>query len=272
MQEDWIAGERCHAGAAGGVFQFLRSSPHGAHCTVDMSACDWIGPAPLAAMAAFIHRESLAERTISFAAPEAEGPGNYLSRMGVPELLADWGISHALPPVRKDTSLSDTVLVELSPFTCVEDLDRLALILRNQDVAEDLRRCLTETFFETAENVSLHARTGMGFMAAQVTHQGKWLSLAVADAGRGVLETLRSRGADSDREALRLALNGTSELDDPGHGQGLRRVCELMATHHGWGTLLSGNALMTARGGSLHPWVGRASYSGTIFEATLPVG
>lgn len=271
MELDWVADEGCSASAAGQVHQFLKASSDDTRCHVDLTNCRWIGVGVLTALTAFIYGQVASGRKIDVSVEGADA-STYMSRMGLPALLESWDVPHPFRSVRKDVSLNEEVLVELAAFSQREDLEGLARMLRNRGIPDEVRRPLTEMLFETGNNVREHARVEQGFLAAQVTHDGKRLTLAVADAGIGFLETLKHRGAATDRDALKMALNGMSEHDQAGRGQGLLAVRAGLDALGGWGTMVSGMEVVSMHHTKLNPWTTRQlPFAGTIFEANLPI-
>lgn len=91
----------------------------------------------------------------------------------------------------------------------------------------------------------------------------------VADAGVGVLATLRPRGATTDAEAVDMALVGTSELG-PERGRGLPSLVEALAGTGGTGSLWSGSARVRLDGH--RPAVAAPSLQGTLVSFTVSSG
>ncbi|MCC3265896.1 hypothetical protein [Arthrobacter gengyunqii] len=187
-------------------------------------------------------------------------------------MLSALDVDHALTPVNADPSLNEIALVELSQFSSSGDIDSLVSIVFNNEIPAELKSVICRALIETGNNVPEHARVEHGYMAAQVNPSVGTLRIAVADSGVGLLTTLAPRGATSDREALQMAISGTSEKDSLGAGRGLSGTSQALKAHRGVGMLLSGTTSMTMTQARDAPWQHREGFQGTVFGAQLALG
>lgn len=267
---DWVASSDLRRGHTVEIPSFLHQSDSPSQCLIDLSLLPWVGPATLAGLAAFVDRQARIGREIRFLRPNDAAVCNYLSRMGLPRVLDLLNVDHLLPSVNNDESLNEVVLVELNQFTSSEEVAQLVEIVHNNDLPDNLKSVVCRALLETGNNVPDHARVQYGYMAAQVTKGA--LNIAVADSGVGLLETLTGQGARSERQALTMAVSGSSESTASSAGRGLSSTREALKTHHGTGMLLSGSASLTISGLHDTTWSHRSSFEGTVFSAQLPLG
>jgi hypothetical protein len=269
---DWIAQPGFRFGDATQVPLYLQPSGDSQMCLADLSLAEWVGPATLVSLAAFLDRQSISEgRDVKVIAPEDEDLSRYISRMGFARLLDEMGIGHNFGTVRANSDLNAKSLVEVSRFSSVGEVEELISILTYRDVPTTLRDIMCEMLSEMAINVPQHARVKHGFMAAQVVDKGRTLKLSVADSGVGLFATLRPQGAESGRHAIRMALEGATETRRAGGGRGVKSMAAAIAEARGRAFLLSGEDMMTITSTGTAPWLHLRSFPGTIFDASLPI-
>jgi anti-sigma regulatory factor (Ser/Thr protein kinase) len=270
--QDWIAQACLNHGDATQVPAHLVPSRDPAFCTADLALATWVGPANLVSLASFLDQQkNVVGRDVRVIAPRDADLARYISRMGFLRLLDELGIEHDFPSVRADSALNATALVEVSRFSSVPDVEQLIEILSYRDLPDELREVMCDVVSEMALNVPQHAQVNHGFVAAQVVDNGRTLKMSVADGGVGMLATLRSSGASSEREALLLALQGVSESHRESGGRGIRSVANAIEEHGGRAHLLSGAAMVTIRASGRFPWIYRTGFQGTVFDASLPL-
>ncbi len=158
--------------------------------------------------------------------------------MHLGRVLDVMGAEHDLPRVRERDLAGD--LLEVRELRTAQDARSLAQVVHGKTVSrdEDVAEALWEAITELGANVQDHARRPggpetPGFCAAQSIPATGEVRFAVADSGRGLLATLASRGAHDDRDAIVLALSGTSRLDQPDRGRGLPNTLELVTEFGG---------------------------------------
>lgn len=268
---DWVTDASLREGGAAEIPSHLAPAASDATCSADLSRARWVGPATLVGLAAFLDRETRNGRSAVVVKPEDLGLARYLSRMGVGRLLDEMEIDHDFPDVRADASLNGTSLVELRRFRDEGEVAQMIEILTHRDLPNELRDVMCTLLSEMGNNVPQHAQVQHGFIAAQVVNYGTILRLAVADTGVGMLATLRPK-ATTDRDALRLALSGTSEYPDPGRGRGIPAMRSAVGEYGGQAVLLSGQSMVrvTPRGDAYWTYPD-SSYPGTVFDAELPL-
>jgi hypothetical protein len=241
-------------------------------CFADLSQSQWVGPATLVALAAFLERQlTLEGRDVKVLAPTDENLSRYISRMGFGRLLNEMGVSHNFGSVRANRDLNAKSLVEVSRFSKVSDVEELIEILTYRELPPPLLDVMCEVLSEMGNNVPQHARVRHGYMAAQVTENGTALKLSVADGGVGILATLSEQGAQSGRQAIQLALAGVSETKRAGGGRGIRSMAESIKGSRGRAFLLSGQDMMTVTTTGHSPWLHQLGFPGTVFDAALPL-
>jgi signal transduction histidine kinase len=224
----------------------------------------------MASLAAFVDSRSAAGIPVKFIPPEDRDVRYYLSRMGMGKVLDASGVSHELPSVNANLALSQRALVEVEAFSSEDDVAALVSIVNYQSVAAELQRAVSRALLEAGCNVPEHARVHRGFMAAQVINNQ--LRLSVADAGVGILSTLQDSGATNEKQALLLAVTGTSEFDGEDRGRGLKSIHESIGAHGGRGALISGQSIVSMSPNRLFAWTGNSgSYAGTILDVVLPI-
>lgn len=226
----------------------------------------------MASLAAFVDAKTSAGLHVTFTPPANRDVRYYLARMGMSAFLDSVGVEHALPAVNANMALTERALVEVQSFSSEEDVAALVSIVSYQSIAKDLQRSVSQALLEAGCNVPEHARVACGYMAAQVLNGGTILRLAVADAGVGIFSTLRGAGAQTEKEALMMAVTGTSETGLEERGRGLTSIHESIKRHGGRGSLISGQSLIHMNPKNLHPWTGNSgAYVGTILDVLLPI-
>jgi hypothetical protein len=217
---------------------------------------------------------------------EVRGPSNlnaarYLARMELPEFLAQQcGVEdHGLPNVQH-WELEAATLCELRRFesgTLVGDLEEI-LLIRLDGVAGDVVAEIVGALYEISDNLSFHAQTDSGIVAAQVYDRGSpqaRVDLAIGDVGIGIARSLEGGDHDpsTDLEAITLALTEfVSGTGDPTRGLGLPSVVENVRSVGGTTTIRTGRGIRV-----LHPRaeatdrVG-ARIPGTVVSVSIPCG
>ncbi|QHC61726.1 hypothetical protein GSU69_02785 [Rathayibacter festucae] len=235
---------------------------------IDLSYLRFAEPSGLVLICSEAERLA-AQGHVDFTSPRNSEVANYLARMRLHEVLNELGISHGLPRVRENgVGLG---LLEIRRFSSTDAASKLAehvhanLVSQNGDIAA----AVYVGICEAGENVFRHSESSRGYAVAQTTHQGRSLRFAVADAGVGVLATLRNRGAETDSDALELAMQeGISSYDDAGSGYGLSNLAGSLAKVRGGLTLLSGGASRRHVGSQIHRGASMASIPGAILEGS----
>lgn len=267
---DWVAHEHLTMGDATQIPLFLEESTRKL-CIADLTKASWVGPATLVALAAHLDRNMRESREACVLAPADHGLANYISRMGFGKLLSKMKIEHNLPTVSSDLALNAKSLVEISRFSSEAEVSDLIEILTYRRLDPDILEAMCEILSEMGNNVPQHSRVEYGFMGAQVVNNGHLLRVSVADGGVGLRATLSKRGAETDRQALSLALNGQSEIDAPGRGRGFLAMQAAVRKHGGYAHLLSGKSRAVISPSSVTYWTYQNSYMGTVFDAALPI-
>jgi hypothetical protein len=239
---DFVVSGPCGEAA---LLRHVRRSARPDVVRIDLAALSFCEPLGLVAIAAFADgaREHADVRVV---APRDASVARYLSRMRLDQALDDLGVRHDLPAVREHSH--DDVLLELAAFTSAADVDQLAGIVHRavEPAAPEAASALHDCVVETGDNVPRHARRARGYLAAQKVRQGRDLMFAVADAGVGVLATLRGRGARDAASALRLAVqDGVTETPGCSSGSGLPEVVRHLSALRGHLCLVSGDAALT---------------------------
>lgn len=253
-----------------GFLRHLHDRAHPWERTLDLRRMRFCEPLGLVALAAFAEGALLAGERVVVRGPTEPSIARYLSRMRLGAVLAGLGVEHDLPVV--DEHDTGERLFELATFDGARGAGALAELVHRAVEADDLEAAgaLYDGVCEAGQNVAHHSGRARGFLAAQRTHQGSRLLFAVADSGRGMLATLRGRGATSDADALKLALTpGLSGTPDQSRGVGLAEVLARVTSLH----LLSGTASVTAAGRRRWYSTAERPFPGTVVqgEVRLPV-
>ncbi|WP_143168043.1 hypothetical protein [Jatrophihabitans endophyticus] len=203
--------------------------------------------------------------------PALRDPGVYAARMRVGSSIERLGGTHTLPTdiVEHDRARS---LLEVSSIATRDEVRALAKLVHGKVTPVDpaLANALWEGICEIGMNVQEHAET-VGYVAAQTMPNLGELRFAIGDAGRGILSTLRPRGATDHRTAIDLALSGVSRHLEADSGTGIRETTRLVTELSGAVLLASGDAEVVVGETTRTARVNAASFSGTLFEATIPL-
>ena len=229
----------------------------------------WMQPAHLVGAAAVA--QLCAARGVGFRLRVGPRRTSYASRMHLGAVVADLGGGHDLPAVPERARQRD--LLEVTSLTSPDGTRRLAALVREKVLGRDpaaadaLYECLTELGL----NVQEHSGTS-GFVAAQTLLRRDEVLFAVADCGRGLAGTLAVRGARTDREAVGLALQGVSRLDEPDRGLGLPTMVRLVGRLAGSLQLVSGRAAAVTSGGEAEHRESRTPFTGTLVQGRIRLG
>jgi hypothetical protein len=237
---------------------------------IDLAELTHCEPLGLVAIAAFADR-AVEHADVRVVAPRDASVARYLSRMRLDRALDALGVRHDLPAVREHPH--DDVLLELAVFTSASDVDQLAGIVHRavEPVAEEVASALHDSVVETGDNVPRHARRPQGYLAAQKVRQGRDLMFAVADAGVGVLATLRASGARDAAQALELAVtDGVTETPGCSSGSGLPEVVRHLSALGGHLCLVSGDAALTVSTCSRRVDRSPEPLPGTVLQGFVP--
>lgn len=211
----------------------------------------WPEPRHLTGAAAVAYRRRADGEQVRLHRPTDRERSSYASRMHLGRVLDEMGADHDQRRVRERDLAGD--LLEVRMLRTAEDARRLAQVVHGKTVSreEHVGEALWEAITELGANVQDHARRPgdpetPGFCAAQSIPSTGEIRFAVADSGRGLLATLAGRGAHDDRDAIVLALSGTSRLDQPDRGRGLPNTLELVTELGGDLYVASGTGSATA--------------------------
>ncbi len=242
-----------------------------AHAVVDLRLAQWVEPVGLVAVAAFAELETQRGRRVVLQAPHRLDVERYLSRMRLGLALEELDQEHALPPVHEWSG--GNRLVELRWFTGPDEPDELGRMLFNRTASlPATANALHQSVAELGANVPEHSGKDWGYVAAQTTNGDTVVRFAVGDAGNGVAASFAPDRALTDEEALDLTLErGISRTGLPGHGQGLKKVRQLMADLQGSVHMVSGTAHRTTNRRATTSGSATHGYQGTLLQGTFPV-
>ncbi len=247
-----------------------RSSDH--WILVDLRQLTFAEPVGLTAIAAFTEEQLRAGHRVLVQTPEDANVARYLARMRLDETLTALGAEVDLPHVRPRQL--DHVLLEVTRFDGHRGAGALAQMVHTLIAPHDAEaaNALHNGLCEAGINVVDHSRRDGGFLAAQITHDGRRLSFAVSDSGIGLLRSLSGKGAVTDADALRMAIRpGISEHDDPGRGVGLSDMVRELSRLGGRLHLTSGRSSLVARGPSKEEHVWSETVTGTHLQGVIPL-
>lgn len=212
---------------------------------LDLSGVSFVKPGGVATLASLIDAYCRTGHTLHVVPPDDRNARNYLARVHFPHFLDEVGCTHTFPTVRENDLGHD--LVPLTRMTSGRDANALGEAALAFAGAHDeaAGQALCRAIGEAGENVSLHSGSPAGFVAAQRFPANSHFEFAVADAGYGLLTTLRDSGATDHATAIDLALTaGVSATQQSNRGFGLSTIKESVADSLG-GTLslLTGDTL-----------------------------
>ncbi|WP_138758127.1 ATP-binding protein [Modestobacter altitudinis] len=239
---------------------------------IDLRALTFAEPVGLTALATFAEEQLRAGHRVLVQRPEDASVARYLARMRLDETLTALGAEVDLPHVRARPL--GNVLLELTRFDGHRGAGALAQMVHALIAPYDAEaaNALHNGLCEAGINVVDHARRDGGFLAAQITHNGRRLSFAVSDSGIGLLRSLSRKGARTDADALRMAIRpGISEHDDPGRGVGLSDMVRELSRLGGHLHLTSGRSSLLAPDTSEETHVWPQGITGTHLQGVIPL-
>jgi hypothetical protein len=235
---------------------------------LDLRDVRWLLPIHLVAAASLAHGHAEAGRSVRLAGPGDVDTAHYAGRMRLGRLLDAVGAAHDVPTVRERDLRTE--LLEVTMLQGPDDVRRLAELVHDKVRATDAAAAaaLYDCLAELGSNVYDHAGT-VGFAAAQTLPRTGYVRFAVGDAGVGLLSTLRGHDARTHRDAIALALSGTSRLPDRDRGRGLPSTLELVSGFGGSLHVVSGTASVNATStGRTHRDV-LVAYGGTLLQGSV---
>lgn len=129
---------------------------------------------------------------------------------------------------------------------------------------------------EITGNINYHAGFGSGFVVAQYHVNNRYMDIAIADTGRGLLQTYLDSGKhtpSTDVDAMRLALAGHSAKAEKHRGFGIRTSRKMVVKGlGGWFLIWSGSAMFVdnASGEQLVELTDGTSLPGCFFALRIP--
>lgn len=181
------------------------------------------------------------------------------------------------------TAQAPSVLDKVWKFETPEDVFKLvteymdsiykADVFEGEHVLSWMEWCLNEVM----DNVIQHSEATSGFVMGQVHSHNKHIAFCVADAGRGIFESLRTSSDYWPKEpadALTLALKeGVTRDKEVGQGNGLWGLHEVVQKTSGKLTLSSsGNSLVVTQDSKIEikqfPWL-NSRRGGTVVDFQL---
>ncbi|MGL5856893.1 MAG: hypothetical protein ACRC35_00525 [Angustibacter sp.] len=245
----------------------LRPAASGA--VVDLREIAWFDPVHLVSVAALCYELADIPGGLRVLAPLAPQVARYAGRLRLGAVLDDLSVQHDLPAV--DARPLPDQLLELSLVDQPHRVQQLAALVRGSVVDRDpvLADALFDCLGELGDNVEQHSGTA-GFAAAQTLGGRGVIRFAVADAGVGLLGTLRSRGASNDEQATRMALSGISSRPGALGGWGLPHVVDLVSRLGGSMFVASGEVSAVATTHAIRIVHG-STFGGTVLEGSIPL-
>lgn len=238
---------------------------------IDLSAVSFVTPSGLVALTTYAASLREWDVQVTLTAPVKQDVANYLARSRLGDVLDTLGVGHNLPVVREHRADS---LWELQSFSNSREVAAFAAHIHgevarsSEEGADEIFACLCEA----GDNVGQHSGQPLGYLAAQRYQDGKVL-FAVGDAGSGFLHSLRPRGAQTDVEALRLALEaGVSAVDDQGRGYGLHDMARSLGELRGSMSIISGRDAVRSSARGVQNLTRRSvSLQGSVVSGMFPL-
>lgn len=124
-------------------------------------------------------------------------------------------------------------------------------LLERMELGAGVHDAFNWCLWEVMDNVIQHSEAEHGFVEAQAHPQARRLAVCVADAGIGILESLRGskHGPRNEEDAITLAIQEKVTRDaNVGQGNGLRGLYQIVAQNSGRLRISSGRGVLDARG------------------------
>ena len=124
-------------------------------------------------------------------------------------------------------------------------------LLERMQLGEGVHTAFNWCLWEVMDNVIQHSQAERGFVEAQAHPQAQRLAVCVADAGIGILESLRGskHRPRNVEDAITLAIQERVTRDSNiGQGNGLRGLYQIVALNDGRLRISSGRGVLDARG------------------------
>ena len=243
---------------------------------IDLSRSSWITPRLLALIPVIV--QSSGDEPVHFSAPTGKF-ASYASRMALGTVLDELGVTHDLPPVRRNDRSG--TLIELQSFSASDYAGPEALTQLMQErcdtagIPPEVGDAIAGQIYELCNNVVAHARCERGWLCAQTYQQrGRHrLELVVADPGRGIRAALAGTEFEqlTDEQSIRTAvMSRTSGVGRPNHGGvGLNRLLGYVEHMSGTVRIRSGDSQVSFQPGGTGDRTATLELQGTTIGCSI---
>jgi hypothetical protein len=222
---------------------------------IDASSMIWASPVDLTAIAAMA--SAAAPNGVRLTLPADVDVAQYLARMNVVTILNGLGGSVTGPAtLTMANPLADRLLEvrQLHNSGEVGAFGSDVYQLVNAHAGHKCAAIFHTMLGELLDNTTQHAQSPVGAFGAAQVHSGvtsgrAGVEVAVADAGVGILQSLRTNPEYANLETCTTAIQSalrrgvSSEAGEPNRGDGLSRVAHRLREHGGKLVLRSGDGL-----------------------------
>lgn len=257
------------AALVGRIFGVATEPSFAEDITIDLEACEFLGPSAVATLAGLRRIAEINGRTLSIRPPRLPKLLSYCQYSG---LLLDFGVG---PPPESHPENATTPLHAFTGSLPLSGIQKVVTLAKSQmALSPAAQDDLTVLLTELTQNVLDHSRSPVGgLVSARAYKEVRDVRFAVADFGVGIRHTLASRfSIASDKEAIRRALQEevTSRSSSRNLGLGLAHLHAVVRVTRGRMVIYSGDGFLRHDKGKDYFGSGKVLFPGTIAFVRLP--
>lgn len=233
-------------------YEPLCDSACGGRCTIDLRGARWVDAFAIVAIATHCQTNFETYRSTLFIAPERREVSTYLARMGLLDVLEDFGVEVQGRISRPRFTQPRFNLVELRRFQAFDDILPLNQLVRERlavggKATRETQLTLWWATGEAAENSIWHSQFAHSPLAAgQEYPKTGELVIAIGDTGIGIRDSLAPvHSTKDDLDAISQAVKRGVTRTEDARGDGLTDVVESVGKLHGSVVIRSGAGALT---------------------------